>query len=292
MDHVVIIGNGISGVTAARHIRKLSPKRITIISSETDFFFSRTALMYVYMGHMRFKDTQPYEASFWKKNNISLKKAYVKDIDFASKTLSLDTEEDYTYDHLILAVGSVPNKFGWTGQDLAGVQGLYHYQDLERLNYATQRGIKRGVIIGGGLIGVELAEMLHSKDIDVSFLVRESSFWNKVLPTQESEMITREIQKNGIDLRLGTELREIIGDNEGQVSKIITTTGEEIACEFVGLTAGVSPNIQFLKNTELATARGILVNQFLECNQEDVYAIGDCAEFEEAIEGRRKIEQV
>ena len=71
MEHVVIIGNGISGVTAARHIRKLSDKRITIISAESDYFFSRTALMYVYMGHMKFEHTQPYENWFWKKNNLN-----------------------------------------------------------------------------------------------------------------------------------------------------------------------------------------------------------------------------
>ena len=74
MEHIVIIGNGISGVTAARHIRKLSDKKITIISAETDYFFSRTALMYVYMGHMKFEHTQPYENWFWKKNSIELKK--------------------------------------------------------------------------------------------------------------------------------------------------------------------------------------------------------------------------
>ena len=78
MEHIVIIGNGISGVTAARHIRKLSDKKITIVSAETDYFFSRTALMYVYMGHMKFEHTQPYENWFWKKNRIELKKAYVK----------------------------------------------------------------------------------------------------------------------------------------------------------------------------------------------------------------------
>ena len=70
MEHVVIIGNGIAGVTAARHIRKLSDKKITIISAESEYFFSRTALMYVYMGHMKFEHTQPYENHFWKKNNI------------------------------------------------------------------------------------------------------------------------------------------------------------------------------------------------------------------------------
>ena len=77
--HVAIIGNGISGITAARFIRKLSSKhRITVISAETDYFFSRTALMYIYMGHMRHEDTKPYEDWFWKKNkNLqkSIKKA-------------------------------------------------------------------------------------------------------------------------------------------------------------------------------------------------------------------------
>ena len=74
MEHVVIIGNGISGVTLARHIRKLSDKKITLISSESEFFFSRTALMYVFMGHMKFEHTQPYEPFFWKKNRITKSK--------------------------------------------------------------------------------------------------------------------------------------------------------------------------------------------------------------------------
>ena len=86
---IVIIGNGISGVTAARFIRKWSDHEITIISAESDYFFSSTALMYVYMGHMRFKDTQPYENWFWEKNRINLVKDYVSSVDFSSKTLQL-----------------------------------------------------------------------------------------------------------------------------------------------------------------------------------------------------------
>ena len=70
MKHVVIIGNGIAGITAARHIRKGSDFMITIISSETDHFYSRTALMYIYMGHMKYEHTKPYEDWFWKKNRI------------------------------------------------------------------------------------------------------------------------------------------------------------------------------------------------------------------------------
>ncbi len=291
-EHIIIIGNGISGVTAARHIRKLSDKRITIISAETDYFFSRTALMYIYMGHMKFEHTQPYEPYFWKKNRIELKKAFVNDIEFDSKTLVLSDGEKIQYDQLVLALGSKPNKFGWPGQDLKGVQGLYSYQDLQSLNLTTERGIKRGVIVGGGLIGIELAEMLHSRGIEVTFLVREPSFWNNVLPKQESELINRHILESHIDLRLGDELLEIVSDDEGWASKAITKSGEEIECQFVGLTAGVSPNVDFLKNGDLEIQRGIMVNHYLETNIEDVYAIGDCAQFKEPLPGRRPIEQV
>ena len=295
MDHIVIIGNGISGVTAARHIRKNSDKKITIISAETKYFFSRTALMYVYMGHMKFEHTQPYENWFWEKNNINIKEGLVTDINTDKKVVEFVDKSTLNYDKLIFATGSKPNKFGWPGQDLDGVMGMYFKQDLEKLEkYAPNNKVcKRAVIVGGGLIGIELAEMLRSRDIPVTFLVRENSFWNGVLPAQESEMINKHIKEHHIDLRLSTNLKEIKSDENGRVkSVIIEETGEEILCNVVGLTAGVTPNIDFIKDTNIETNRGVLVNRFLETNIEGIYAIGDCAEQQEAIGQRRNIEAV
>lgn len=295
MEHVVIIGNGISGVTAARHIRKLSDKKITIVSAETDYFFSRTALMYIYMGHMKFEHTQPYEPWFWKKNRINLKKGYVSEINTDKKELFFAEGDTLAYDKLIIATGSKPNKFGWPGQDLDAVMGMYHKQDLENLEkYAPDnKTCERAVIVGGGLIGIELAEMLHSRNIPVTFLVREESFWNGVLPAQESAMINQEILDNHIDLRLGVNLKEIKSDENGKVkSVVIAETGEEITCNVVGLTAGVSPNIDFIKDSDIETGRGVKVNRYLETNIKDIYAIGDCAEQNEAIGQRRPIEAV
>ena len=293
MEHVVIIGNGISGVTAARHIRKLSNKRITIISAETDYFFSRTALMYVYMGHMKFEHTQPYENWFWEKNRIELKRGFVEKVDYDSKVLSFSGRGKMTYDQLILAVGSKPNKFGWPGQNLKGVQGLYSKQDLDLMEENTsEHKVERAVIVGGGLIGVEMAEMLHSRNIPVSFFVREDKFWGNVLPLKEADIIGKHLESRGIDLRFNTELKEIISDENGRVKAVVSSAGEELACQFVGLTAGVSPNIDFLKETDLETEEGIVVNQFLETNQPDVYSIGDCAQFSKPAAGRNNLEQV
>jgi len=247
--------------------------------------------MYIYMGHMNYDNTKPYEDWFWKKNKIDLVKDHVEKVDTSAKQLRLSSGKIISYDTLIIATGSKSNKFGWPGQDLKGVQGLYSYQDLEEMEKNT-RGVKRAVIVGGGLIGIEMAEMLLSRKIAVTFLIRESSFWNNVLPMQEAVLISRHVREHHVDLREGVELKEIVADTNGCVKAVITKTGETIECQFVGLTVGVSPNISFLKDSGIEVKRGVLVNEYLQTNVPDVYAIGDCVERTYDLPGRRNIEQV
>jgi len=291
MVKTVIIGNGISGITAARHLRKLSDNEIVVISGETDYFFSRTALMYIYMGHMTYEHTKPYEDWFWDKNRIQLVKGWVSKLDSAQKQLIMADGSEISFDQLVIATGSRPNKFGWPGQDLPGVQGLYSYQDLELLEQNTQN-IDTAVIVGGGLIGVELAEMLRTRDIKVVFLIREPEFWNGVLPEEEARLIGRHIVEHHVDLRKETELKEIIPDDSGRVKGVLTQAEDFIECQLVGLTVGVSPNVDFLKDSGIDINRGVLVDRCFRTNLEDVYAIGDCAEFREPIANRKPVEQV
>ncbi len=168
-----------------------------------------------------------------------------------------------------------------------GVSGLYHKKDLEFIESISPK-INKAVIVGAGLIGVELAEMLHYRNINVSFLVRESGFWNNILQKEESEIINKEIRKQGIDLRLNTELKEIVGSES--VEAIITSNDERIDAQFVGLTAGVSPNIDFLVDSGISLAKGVCVNKYLETNISGIYAIGDCAEITDPVPGHKSIE--
>jgi NADPH-dependent 2,4-dienoyl-CoA reductase/sulfur reductase-like enzyme len=106
-------------------------------------------------------------------------------------------------------------------------------------------------------------------------------------------MIADHIRSRHIDLRLNTNLKEIVDDGKGQACAVITAeTEEKIECGYVGLTAGVSPNVTWLKETDLKVEKGIVVNQYLETNISNVYAIGDCAQLEKPYEGRRSIEAV
>jgi NAD(P)H-nitrite reductase large subunit len=288
---VIIVGNGIAGTTCARYIRKECDFDITIISSESTYFYSRTALMYIYMGHMKQEHTQPYENDFWQKNRIDLLQQHVTSVQPDEHKIVLADGKTISYDYLVLATGGKSNKFGWPGQDLPGVQGLYNLQDLESMEQYT-KGIKHAVVVGGGLIGIETAEMLLSRNIGVTFLVREKSFWDMVLPPDESGLINKLIRHHQIDLQLETELKEIKAGADGKAAGIVTSRGQNIACGFVALTVGVSPNIQFIKDSGISSDRGILVNEYLQTNYSNVFACGDCAQFSAPLPGRRPVEQV
>jgi len=288
---VIIIGNGIAGITCARHIRKQSDFHITVVSSESKYFYSRTALMYIYMGHMKQEHTQPYEDFFWEKNRINLIQAHVQKIESDQNFIMLDDGIKMEYDYLVIATGSKSNKFGWPGQDLKGVQGLYNLQDLQTMEQHT-KDIKHAVVVGGGLIGIETVEMLLSRNISVSFLIREKSFWDAILPTEESEMINKLIKHHKVDLQLETELKEIKSINGGKVTSVITSKGEEIECGFVALTVGVSPNIAFVKDSGIEADRGVLIDNNFRTNIKNIFSIGDCAQFKTPLNGRRNLEQV
>lgn len=289
--HVAIIGNGVAGITAARFIRKRSDARLTVISDETDYFYARTALMYVYMGHMRFEDVKPYEDGFWEKNRIDLVRDYVTGIDVDRKRLVLRDGDPLGYDILLIATGSRPRRLGVPGETLDGVQGLYGIPDLEAMERATE-SVERAVVVGGGLIGIEMAEMLRSRHLPVTFLVREASFLDHVLPPEESAMVNREIRRHDVDLRLGTEVAAFDGDAAGRVAGVVTTSGERIPCQFAGVTVGVAPNVDVVRDSPIEANRGVLVNDRFETNVPNVYAVGDCREFRRDGIGHTRIDQL
>jgi NAD(P)H-nitrite reductase large subunit len=290
--HLVIIGNGITGVTCALTVRRLRPEaRITLVSGESPHHYSRTALMYVYMGHLRPQDLKPYEDWFWEENRLSLVHATATTLHTAENRLTLDDGTSLLYDQLLLATGSESRRAGWPGQHLAGVQGLYGLPDLAAMSRDTH-GIGRGVVVGGGLIGVELAEMLHSRGIEPLVLVRESRYWASVLPPEESNLVDQQFQENRVPVRYRTELREILGDAHGRVRAVVTTAGEEIACQWVGLATGVTPNLTLVKTCSIETDRGILVDEYLRTSVPNVYAAGDCAQHRQPATGQVSIEQL
>ncbi|WP_052695207.1 NAD(P)/FAD-dependent oxidoreductase [Hymenobacter sp. AT01-02] len=289
---LVIIGNGITGVSCAITARRLRPDaHITLVSDESPYHISRPALMYAYLGHLRAQDLKPYADWFWAENALELVHATAMRIAPAQRQVELSTGAVLSYDKLVVAAGSVSRFAAWPGQDLEGVQGLYSLPDLERMHRNTH-GVQQAVVVGGGLIGIELAEMLHSRGVSVTMLVRDEHYWGSVLPPQEAALVQGQLDAHHIRVQYSTELTEILGDTQGRVRAVVASDEQEIPCQWVGLATGVTPNLVLAQASGLETDRGILVDRYLQTSQPHIYAAGDCAQHREPVANEVAIEQL
>ena len=284
--HYVIVGNGVAGTRAALTIRQRHPPdraRITLISDESPYFFSRTALMYAYMDRLSRRDLEPYERQVYDRQHIDRVQGRVVDLNGTSRTLTLKDGRTLDYDRCLLAVGASPRMVDFGGLDqvndgLVTFVSLQDLDDCERLTWSTDQA----VVVGGGLIGVELAECLVHHGLDVTFLVREPYYWPAAFAEPEGQMISEHIRSHGVDLRHEEELTHIDVDDNGRVCAVETNQDERIDCQMLGMAIGVVPNINWLRDVTTPPAIGgaLRVDRSFQTSLANVWGAGDCVEIE------------
>ncbi len=296
--HYVIIGNGVAGTEAALTIRsRHSPKRarITLIGAETPYFFSRTALMYAYMNKLERKDLEPYERKVYDRKKIERIHDRVCDLDADAQTLTLEDGSQIEFDRCLIATGASPRMVPFPGADDVK-EGLVHFvsmQDLdhcERLTWTSEQA----TVIGGGLIGVELAECFHHHGLEVTFLVREPYFWPAALAAEEGQMITEHIRDHGINICHETELTQINVDQDGRVRALETNTEETIASQMLGICIGVVANIEWLNavQTPPAMERSLCVDRSFQTSLAGVFGAGDCVQIDMGSDQPPRVETI
>jgi NADPH-dependent 2,4-dienoyl-CoA reductase/sulfur reductase-like enzyme len=302
--HVVIVGNGVAGVSCALALRERDPEAaITLISRESSYFFARTGLMYAFMDRLQRKELEPFERGVYDEKRISRVFGEVVDWDVSARTLSIGAAradaasqrtlgaQRLTYDRLVLATGALPNLAPWRGLESeaaaadgksSAATGLVHFVSLQDLDVceALVSTTREAVVVGGGLIGIELAECLKFHGIKTHFLVRESSFWPAALSPAESELVVAEMREHGIDVHLNTALQQVTRDSNDRIGGVTTESGRKFNCQMLGICVGVRPNTQLASKVAplLAVARGILVDGKFRTSLPNVYACGDCSE--------------
>ncbi|UCE24754.1 MAG: FAD-dependent oxidoreductase [Candidatus Zixiibacteriota bacterium] len=275
--HYVIIGNGVAGMNAANTVRNRDEDcRITIVSYESEHFFSRTALMYVACGQLSERCVEPYERDHYQRMNFTRVRDRAVRLDSARKTLELENGNPLTYDRLLIASGSVPMMLDWPGIEFDGVGNFVTWQNMDWLREKAGTA-RRAVVVGGGLIGIETVEILLMAGIKVTFLIREDFYWPIALDERESAVVMDHMKHHGVELRLKTEFKEVVGEN-GKVVGIVTGQGDRLDCDTVVFTIGVRPQTDWLKdsNIELDERGGIVVDNHLQTSVPDVWAAGDC----------------
>lgn len=285
MKHI-IIGGVAGGATAAARIRRANEKaEIILVEKGPHISYANCGLPYYIGGVIADKEKLFVQTpeSFGRRFNIDVRvNTEAISIDTKAKTVTLRRKDgsviDEHYDRLLLSPGSSPVRPPFPGIDTEGIFTLRTVEDTFRIkDYLTQHCVKSAVVVGGGFIGLEMAENLVHAGSKVSIVEMAPQVMAPVDFSIASH-VHRELLNQGVALHLNTAVERFEKDN-GRI-RVFFKSGESIVTDLVLLSIGVSPNTALAKNAGIELgARGIKVDKFLQTSAKDVYAVGDAIEF-------------
>jgi len=284
----LIIGNGISGVTAAEILRSEDPaSSITIVANDPFPVYYRPALKDFLGGSLNEEKLWARPNTFYKEQRICFVPGRVMGINTVQNFVQLHNGQRIGYHKLLLANGARPRQLSCPGLNLAGVTTLRTIVDYQEILRRLESA-KRIVICGSGTLALESAETLNHRGYEVTHLLRQHRLWSEVLDPIASDLVLQEERRDGIDVRTEEEIAEIIG-RKGQVVEVITTSGARIPCDMVLIAIGIEPLIDFIRASGVACGRGVRVDNSMRTSVPHIYAAGDVIERTDVITGRTRV---
>lgn len=275
---LVVVGNGMAGVRCVEEILKLAPDRfeITIFGSEPHPNYNRIMLSKVLQGDTKVDDITINDWQWYKDNHIALHTGEtVVRIDTKERQVVSDSGRSVGYDHLIIATGSLPFMLPLPGADKPGVTAFRDIKDCRTMLEAS-KSYKKAVVIGGGLLGLEAARGLLNLGMEVHVVHIFDHLMERQLTPTAAGMLRQELEKQGMRFLLKKQTEKILGRK--RVEGLLFKDGTKIEADLVVIAVGVRPNIKLAADSGIGTNRAIVVNDYLETDVPNVYAVGECAE--------------
>ena len=275
MGHI-IIGCGIAGITAAETLRQHdATAEITMIADEP--FYYRAALSFYLKGEIEEDEVYGKPENWHQDFSINMKNAVVTAVDTQKREVVLDDDEKMPYDKLLIATGASPFVVPWQGLDLDGVCTYRHLSCVQRFFRHIKAGAKRAVVIGGGILGVELVDDFIQRGLEVTLLVQDDQVLDLLFDKIAAAIIEQQMRDDGVDIRFKAEADRFEG-KDGKLTGVVLKSGEKLATNLVGIAIGIRTNIGFLAGSDIKVDRAVLVDEKMQTNVEDIYAAGDvCA---------------
>lgn len=282
---LVVIGNGMAGMRTVEELLKLAPEayRITVFGAEPHGNYNRILLSPVLAGEKTVDDIMLNTRAWYDANGVNLHAGDpVVRIDRKRRVVHAASGLAVPYDRLLIATGSTPFIVPVPGHQLPGVVGFRDLDDVDTMLDASRRG-GRAVVIGGGLLGLEAANGLLRRGMDVSVVHLTGSLMNQQLDPPAAELLRLSLEKRGLRILLNRQTEAILGD--AQVEALRFTDGETIPADLVVMAAGVRPNVALAKSAGLHVERAIVVDDTLQTYDPRVYAVGECVQHRRATFG-------
>jgi NAD(P)H-nitrite reductase large subunit len=288
----VIIGGSAGGIGACEAIREVDPiGELTLISEETFPQYSRPMISDLVSGKATFEKMKYRDDAFWQKNHVELKaERKAVHLDLSKRRVDLDNGEKVRFERLLIATGGKPIVPKTEGTDKKGVFTFTTFSDAERLATIVKKN-QRAVVIGGGLIGVSVAEALVKRGVVVTVVELKDRVLNLILDEVASRIIEDAMEDSGVTIITGQTVKSIIGkfEDDTVVEGVVLSNGEEIPCDLVIFAIGVIPRTELVIGTDVKTNRGIIVDRHMRTNVPDVYACGDVAEVYDFVFGENRL---
>lgn len=276
---LVMIGNGMAGVRTLEELLKLSDELydITVFGAEPHPNYNRIMLSPVLAGEQKFEDIVLNDLDWYLSNRIQLllNRRVVK-IDRAKRKVIADDGTVADYDRLLIATGSTPFMPPMPGSTLGGVIGYRDIADTRTMIH-TAKTLKHAVVIGGGLLGLEAANGLKMRGMQVTVVHIGKWLLERQLDNTAGQLLQTALQARGLHFRLNEQTEALLDNGHGAVKSVQFKNGDIIPADLVVMAAGIRPATELAELAGLPCNRGILVNDTLQTYDPRIYAIGECA---------------
>lgn len=283
---VVIIGGGIAAVTTADFVRRMHPDcEIHVVGREAHALYNRMGISRLIYGRSAMTGLYLLPESWFDEHRVTgWLNTVATHIDLPERTVRLGTGEHLEWDRLVLATGSSAHVPDLPGFGMPGTFVVREADDGIRIRaYVQSHGARTAVVAGGGLLGLEAARALVELGLQVTVLERGPRLLARVIDSRASELLMSFLTNTGIEMRTEVTASAVAGADRCRELRL--DSGEQIPADVFVVAAGIRPNVELAAAAGIAVRRGVVVDDMLRTSAPDVYAVGDVAEFHDAVPG-------
>jgi NAD(P)H-nitrite reductase large subunit len=282
----VVIGDGIAGSSAAETLREEAPDAdITVITEEGEALYNRILIKEFAKGKLPEAPISIHDESWYVDRDIDLRlNTVVTDIDPEGHALETHDDETIEYDKLLVAAGGTPTQLPVENSDAEGVHHFWTFQDARRIKESAEAS-ETAVIVGAGLLGIDLAAICGAQGIDAKYLMRGNSWWRYALSEEGAEIMHEAMRGVGVEPVFESGVDHFEVDDDGHVTAAVDPNGDRYPCDWAGVAIGLNFNTEILQGTGIETDDGVVVDEYMQTTVDDVYAAGDLTRFYDTILG-------
>ena len=282
----VIVGDGIAGSSAAETLREEDPDaEITVITDEGEALYNRILIKEFAKGKLPEAPISIHEPEWYEERDIDLQlNTHVTRVDADAHEIYTHSGDTYEYDKLLVATGGTPAQLPVENSDADGIHHFWTFQDARAIREHAEAS-NTGIVIGAGLLGIDLAAICAAQGLEANYLMRGNRWWRYALSEDGAKIIHDALAERGVTPVFDSGVDRFEVDDEGHIVAAIDPNGDRFEGEFCGIAIGLNFNTEWLHGTGVECDNGVVVDEYMQTNVDDIYAAGDITRFYDTIVG-------